>query len=137
MAEPKFDFDFTGRIVVIEPTKEYGQSAFKKRVIVVDSKDVGSDYPNPVPFTLTKDKCEKADRFSVGQTVRVRGWFNGREWFNEKKQLNQYFVDNMIGYLDKVDESSDGVTGQSPQPQVATSHAASHTAEEMPDDIPF
>lgn len=136
MAEPKFDFDFTGRIVVIEPTKEYGSSSFKKRVIVVDSKEVGADYPNPVPFTLTKDKCEKADKFSVGQTVRVRGWFNGREWFNEKKQLNQYFVDNMIGYIDSVGEASNG-GGTAKPPQASARPTAPQTAEELPDDIPF
>lgn len=123
MAEtPNFDFDFTGRIVEIGQTNEYGSSGFKKREFIVDNKDANGEYHNPVKFALVKDNCAKLDKFRVGQTIRVRGWFNGRAWFNEKKQITQYFTDIMAGFLDAV-----GGAAQENEPQTPAAEPANDT----------
>lgn len=57
-------------------------------------------YPNPIPFQLTKDRCDEADKYHVGMTVTVKGWFNGRKWHNPNKNVDQFFCDMMIGRIE-------------------------------------
>lgn len=134
MASAKYDFEFTGRIVEIQPTQTFA-SGFKKRTVIIDDKGEDAEYPNPVPFQLTKDRCADADKFHHGQLVTVKGWFNGRKWHNESKNCDQYFCDMMIGKFESDEVSS---PTEVPEPAQAPDIPSETQASEPSSmDLPF
>lgn len=115
MANIVYHFDFTGRVIEIGATQTFG-SGFKKRTIVIDNTEEGAEYPNPTPFSFVKDKCAEADKLKVGDSVQVKGWFNGRKWHNQNKNIDQYFCDNTIGVLNVVRGASEAQQYKVPEP---------------------
>ena len=135
MGEKKqFHFTFTGRIVDIQPTVTFS-SGFKKRSIVIDDKEDGAEYPNPVSFSLIKERCAEADKLSVGMTATVSGWFNGRKWHNENKGVDQYFCDLSISKIEAVGgEASDNQQGVA---ESGASEGSEEGVEPESEDLPF
>ena len=131
MANSVYHFDFTGRVVEIGATQTFG-SGFKKRTIVIDNTEEGDDYHNPTPFILMKDKCSEADKLKVGDSVQVKGWFNGRKWHNPNKNIDQYFCDNSIGVMNVVRGATDTPKYQVPEPAEPPADES-----EIADDLPF
>lgn len=63
-------YEITGPITHIFDTQSVGAKGFKKREFVIlqeDQKD--SKWDQPIKFELTKDNCDKLDKFRVGDTV--------------------------------------------------------------------
>lgn len=72
-------YEATGRIVKIYPTQEVGAKGFKKRDVIIQP-DPESKYPQEVPFTFTKDKCDEVDALAVGQEITVHFNLRGNYW---------------------------------------------------------
>lgn len=68
----------TGKIKVIEQTKEVG-TTFKKRDLVVTTDE---QYPQHILIQFVQDKCDLLDGYTVGQEVKVDINLRGREWTN-------------------------------------------------------
>ena len=68
----------TGTISHIGQTETVGQSGFQKRGFVVSSQD--GQYTNEYAFELVKDKVDRLDRYSVGQSVTVNFNIRCREY---------------------------------------------------------
>lgn len=136
----RFDYEFTGRIVDIQPTMTFN-SGFKKRTIVIDNKDAGAEYPNPVPFSFTKDRCEDADKYRVGDVITVKGWFNGRKWHDDSKNVDKYFSDMTIGRVEAISAAGvaapSGVASSSGQYAAGAGQVPAAAPEPMTDDLPF
>jgi hypothetical protein len=80
----------TGKISVIEETKEYGQKGFRKRLVVIE-QDQGK-FTNHVPLEFTRDMCHLPDAFQVGETLQVEFKPNGRKYQRDSTSPVQYFV---------------------------------------------
>ena len=72
-------YEFTGTVTEVFPTQTVGKNGFQKREFRVREKSE-SQYPNIVPFILTKDKCSLADSLTEGAEVKVHFGLNGRIW---------------------------------------------------------
>lgn len=79
--------ELTGKIKFINQTKEVGTSGFKKRDIVVSTDE---QYPQHISVQFVQDKCEMLDKYKVGQDVTIGINLRGREWTNDKGEV-QYF----------------------------------------------
>lgn len=80
----------SGKVIVVEETKTYGQKGFRKRLVVLE-QDKGR-FSNYVPVEFTNDNCDKADGISVGDEIEVTYRLNGRKWQKDPSAEVKYFV---------------------------------------------
>ncbi|RZJ98866.1 MAG: DUF3127 domain-containing protein, partial [Flavobacterium sp.] len=71
--------EVTGRVKMVDQTKEVGSSGFKKRDIVVTTDE---QYPQHILVQFVQDKCDLLNNFQVGDNVKVDINLRGREWTN-------------------------------------------------------
>lgn len=79
----------SGIIHHIGEIESFGSKGFQKREIVL-MVDPDKEYPETVPFTLTKEKMELADDLEVGQYVTIKFFSGGRYW----EKGDRYFGEN-------------------------------------------
>lgn len=68
----------------IGETQTFGTDFTKREIIGVDNSN--PQYPVPIKFEVTKDKCPELDKFSVGQEVDVDFNIRGNRWTNPKNE---------------------------------------------------
>ena len=73
--------EVVGKVKFIDTTKEVGTGGFKKRDIVVTTKE---EYPQDILVQFVQDKCDILDKFKVGENVEIGVNLRGREWTNPK-----------------------------------------------------
>lgn len=71
--------ELTGKIKVINETKTYGDSGFRKREMVVTTDE---QYPQMIMVEFVQDKVDLLNNFQIGQDVKVHINLRGREWIN-------------------------------------------------------
>jgi hypothetical protein len=71
--------EVTGRVKMVEQTKEVGSSGFRKRDIVVTTDE---QYPQFISVQFVQDKCDILDAYKVGDNVKIDINLRGREWTN-------------------------------------------------------
>jgi len=76
--------EVTGKIKMIDQTKEVGSAGFKKRDVVVTTDE---QYPQHISIQFQQDKCEYLDGYSIGDSVVIGINLSGREWTNPKGEL--------------------------------------------------
>src|SRR5690606_40015769 len=76
-----------GKIKMIDDTKTYGSSGFRKREVVVTTEE---QYPQHILVEFVQDKCDLLDKFQVGQPVKIGVNLRGREWVNPQGET-KYF----------------------------------------------
>lgn len=133
--------EVTGKIKMIDTTKEVGTGGFKKRDLVVTTDE---QYPQHILVQFVQDKCDLLNSYQVGDAVKIDINLRGREWTNPKGET-VYFNTIQAWKISKQDTSQ-----QSPQPQNQSAvdnyeartntqqfAPASTTNEDEPDDLPF
>lgn len=134
--------EVSGKIKMIDQTKEVGTAGFKKRDVVVTTDE---QYPQHILIQFVQDKCELLNNFKIGEAVKIDINFRGNIWTNpEGKEV--YFNTIQGWRIAKQD------TSQHPQPAAkpAASKPAAQTQtnpqqmggplpgeEEEEDDLPF
>lgn len=93
-------YEATGKVLVVGETKSYGNNGYEKREVVVDVAPPQARWNNPLPFTLSKEKCAWADGIAVDDEVRVVFAINGRAW--DGPNGTRYFTDLTVLELEKV-----------------------------------
>jgi len=73
--------EVSGKVKVIDSTKEVGTSGFKKRDVVITTDE---QYPQDIQIQFVQDKCDVLDKYKVGQNVTIGINLRGREWENPK-----------------------------------------------------
>ena len=69
--------DITGKIKLINETKEYGSNGFRKRELVVTTEE---QYPQDLLIEFIQDKCDILNSYNVGESVKIDINLRGREW---------------------------------------------------------
>ena len=113
-----------GTLKLINSTKTYGSSDFRKREVVLTTDE---QYPQHLLIEFVKDKTDLLDAFEVGQMVQIGINLRGREWTNPEGEV-KYFNSIQGWRIDKI-EQQDNIPEQSSQtgPQ----------GEDDNDDVPF
>ena len=73
--------EVTGRVKMIDQTKEVGSGGFKKRDIVVTTDE---QYPQHILVQFVQDKCDLLNNYQVGDQVKIDINLRGREWTNQQ-----------------------------------------------------
>ena len=60
--------NISGKIKLINETKEYGSNGFRKRELVVTTQE---QYPQNILVEFVQDRCEILDSFQVGELVKI------------------------------------------------------------------
>jgi single-strand DNA-binding protein len=77
------DLTIEGKLLKKFETEQVS-ATFKKREFVIETE---GQYPQPVKFGVTQDRCVLLDNYQEGQRVKVSFDLRGREW------NGKYFVD--------------------------------------------
>ena len=56
--------DISGKLKLINETKEYGNNGFRKREVVITTEE---QYPQDLMIEFIQDKCDLLNSFQVGQ----------------------------------------------------------------------
>lgn len=84
------DSTVRGIVHLIEATKTYGQSGFRKRLVVLE-QDKGR-FTNYIPLDFIHDGCDTADELSVGDDVEISYRLSGRKWQRDAQSEVKFFL---------------------------------------------
>ena len=76
--------DVSGKLKMIDETKDVGSSGFQKRDCVVTTYE---QYPQDILIQFVQDKCNLLTGFNVGDEVKIDINLRGREWTNPEGKL--------------------------------------------------
>lgn len=126
--------EVTGRVKMIDQTKEVGSGGFKKRDIVVTTDE---QYPQHILVQFVQDKCDLLNNYQVGEQVKIDINLRGREWTNQQGET-VYFNTIQGWRIGKVQAEAPAAGQQTPpMPAAETFAPATNLNEEEPDDLPF
>ena len=126
--------EVTGRVKMIDQTKEVGSGGFKKRDIVVTTDE---QYPQHILVQFVQDKCDLLNNYQVGDQVKIDINLRGREWTNQQGET-VYFNTIQGWRIGKVQAETPATAPQTPpMPTAETFAPATSLNEEEPDDLPF
>jgi len=124
--------DITGKLKLINETKEYGSNGFKKREVVITTEE---QYPQDLLIEFIQDKCDLLNSYQVGQSVKVDINLRGREWESPQGEI-KYFNSVQGWRIEKLfSENDDSIIP--PVPPAEAFEPADEINKEEPDDLPF
>ena len=123
--------DISGKIKLINETKEYGSNGFRKREVVVTTEE---QYPQDLLIEFIQDKCDILDSYKVGESVKIDINLRGREW--ESPQGETKYFNSIQGWrIEKFSESNENDIP--PVPNNETFEQSEDLNNDEPDDLPF
>ena len=124
--------DISGKIKLINETKEYGSNGFRKREVVVTTEE---QYPQDLLIEFIQDKCDIIDSYKVGQSVKVDINLRGREWESPQGEI-KYFNSIQGWRIEKLSES-ELIDDIPPVPNSDSFDQPNESNNDEPDDLPF
>ena len=124
--------DISGKLILINETKEYGTNGFRKREVVVTTEE---QYPQDLLIEFIQDKCDILNSYNVGENVKIDINLRGREWESPQGEI-KYFNSIQGWRIEKlgVEDQNDMVP---PIPQTEESLDNEEFGKDEPDDLPF
>ena len=124
--------DISGKLKLINETKEYGTNGFRKREVVVTTEE---QYPQDLLIEFIQDKCDILNSYNVGENVKIDINLRGREWESPQGEI-KYFNSIQGWRIEKlgVEDQNDMVP---PIPQTEESTDNEEFGKDEPDDLPF
>ena len=117
-----------GVVHLIEPTKSYGKSDFRKRLVVLE-QDKGR-FTNYIPLDFVHEGCDAVDELSEGDEVEVTYRLSGRRWQRDPASEVKFFISAEATEFKILKKSG----GQPASPAVSTKPPSVGDDEE---EIPF
>ena len=125
--------EVTGRVKMIDQTKEVGSGGFKKRDIVVTTDE---QYPQHILVQFVQDKCDLLNNYQVGDQVKIDINLRGREWTNQQGET-VYFNTIQGWRIEKLQAEASSAPQMPPMPAAEAFEPATNFKEEEHDDLPF
>lgn len=122
--------NISGKVKLINETKEYGSNGFRKREIVLTTQE---QYPQNILVEFIQDRTNLLDSFNVGDLVKIDINLRGREWTNDKGEI-KYF-NSIQGW--RIEKVEDDFESQLPPLPTKQDLNISESSENEPDDLPF
>ena len=122
--------NISGKVKLINETKEYCSNGFRKREIVLTTQE---QYPQNILVEFIQDRTNLLDAFNVGDLVKIDINLRGREWTNDKGEI-KYF-NSIQGW--RIEKVEDDFESQLPPLQTKEDLNISESSENEPDDLPF
>jgi len=124
--------EVTGKIKMVDSTKEVGSSGFKKRDVVVTTDE---QYPQHILVQFVQDKCDLLNNFNVGEAVKIDINLRGREWLNPQGET--VYFNTIQGWRIAKLQSEASVAPAPAMPAAEAFEPAASFTEEEHDDLPF
>jgi hypothetical protein len=124
--------EVTGKIKMIDQTKEVGSAGFKKRDVVVTTDE---QYPQHILVQFVQDKCDLLNSYQVGEAVKIDINLRGREWTNPQGET--VYFNTIQGWRIAKVQAEAPAPQVPPMPAAAAFPPATSLNEEEPDDLPF
>ncbi|TRX24019.1 DUF3127 domain-containing protein [Flavobacterium franklandianum] len=124
--------EVTGKIKMIDQTKEVGSAGFKKRDVVVTTDE---QYPQHILVQFVQDKCDLLNTYQVGEAVKIDINLRGREWTNPQGET--VYFNTIQGWRIGKAQAETASHEAPPMPAAAAFPPATSLNEEEPDDLPF
>jgi hypothetical protein len=124
--------EVTGKIKMVDTTKEVGTSGFKKRDVVVTTDE---QYPQHILVQFVQDKCDLLNSFNVGDAVKIDINLRGREWVNPQGET--VYFNTIQGWRIAKIQAENIATAAPPMPAAEAFEPATAFTEEEHDDLPF
>ena len=122
--------NISGKVKLINETKEYGSNGFRKREIVLTTQE---QYPQNILVEFIQDRTNLLDAFNVGDLVKIDINLRGREWTNDKGEI-KYF-NSIQGW--RIEKVEDDYESQLPPLPTKEDLNISESSDNEPDDLPF
>ena len=124
--------DVSGKIKLINETKEYGNNGFRKREVVLTTEE---QYPQDLLIEFIQDKCDILNSYNVGDNAKIDINLRGREWESPQGEI-KYF-NSIQGW--RIEKISVDVENSSIPPITSTDGFGGNedVGKEEPDDLPF
>ena len=122
--------NISGKVKLINETKEYGTNGFRKREIVLTTQE---QYPQNILVEFIQDRTNLLDAFNVGDLVKIDINLRGREWTNDKGEI-KYF-NSIQGW--RIEKVEDDYESQLPPLPTKEDLNISESSDNEPDDLPF
>ena len=122
--------NISGKVKLINETKEYGSNGFRKREIVLTTQE---QYPQNILVEFIQDRTDLLDAFNIGDFVKIDINLRGREWTNDKGEV-KYF-NSIQGW--RIEKVEDEFESQLPPLPTKEDLNISDNASSEPDDLPF
>lgn len=124
--------EVTGRIKMIDTTKEVGTAGFKKRDVVVTTDE---QYPQHILVQFVQDKCDLLNGFQTGEAVKIDINLRGREWTNPQGET--VYFNTIQGWRIGKLQAEAPVATVPAMPVAQAFEPATDFKEEDHDDLPF
>ncbi len=124
--------EVTGKIKMIDATKEVGSSGFKKRDVVVTTDE---QYPQHILVQFVQDKCDLLNNFNIGENVKIDINLRGREWVNPQGET--VYFNTIQGWRIAKLQAESPISVAPPMPAAEAFEPATNFTEEEHDDLPF
>ncbi len=124
--------EVTGKIKMIDQTKEVGSAGFKKRDVVVTTDE---QYPQNILVQFVQDKCDLLNNFQLGDAVKIDINLRGREWINPQGEA--VYFNTIQGWRIAKAQAEATPTQSAPMPSAEAFPPATSLNEDEPDDLPF
>ncbi|MEL0244400.1 MAG: DUF3127 domain-containing protein [Flavobacteriaceae bacterium] len=122
--------NISGKVKLINETKEYGSNGFRKREIVLTTQE---QYPQNILVEFIQDRTDLLDAYNIGDFVKIDINLRGREWTNDKGEV-KYFNSIQGWRIEKVEDEFESQLP--PLPTKEDLNISDNTSSE-PDDLPF
>lgn len=122
--------NISGKVKLINETKEYGSNGFRKREIVLTTQE---QYPQNIQVEFIQDRTDLLDAYNIGDFVKIDINLRGREWTNDKGEI-KYF-NSIQGW--RIEKVEDEFESQLPPLPTKEDLNISDNASSEPDDLPF
>ena len=122
--------NISGKVKLINETKEYGSNGFRKREIVLTTQE---QYPQNILVEFIQDRTDLLDAYNIGDFVKIDINLRGREWTNDKGEV-KYF-NSIQGW--RIEKVEDEFESQLPPLPTKEDLNISDNKSSEPDDLPF
>ena len=124
--------DVSGKIKLINETKEYGNNGFRKREVVITTEE---QYPQDLLIEFIQDKCDILNSYNVGDNAKIDINLRGREWESPQGEI-KYFNSIQGWRIEKisVDDENSSIPPITPTDGFGGNE---DVGKEEPDDLPF
>ena len=122
--------NISGKVKLINETKEYGSNGFRKREIVLTTQE---QYPQNILVEFIQDRTDLLDAYNIGDFVKIDINLRGREWTNDKGEV-KYF-NSIQGW--RIEKVEDEFESQLPPLPTKEDLNISDNTSSAPDDLPF
>ena len=123
--------DISGKLKLVNETKEYGTNGFRKREVVVTTEE---QYPQDLMVEFIQDKCDLLNSYQAGQSVKIDINLRGREWESPQGEI-KYFNSIQGWRIEKL--ANEDNSAIPPVPPAEAFQPADEINKDEPDDLPF